>query len=116
MNPKGIEIQTRQTPDMALVIPVGEVDMSSSTQLRDILMGILRQKKETVIVSLEEVDYIDSSGLATLIEGFQKTVHYGGTFKLIINKPKIMDVFKLARLNRIFDIFESREAAGVKIV
>lgn len=114
MKNQGIEIQTQQTPDMALIVPVGEVDMSSSTQLRKVLLDFVQQKKETVIVSLELVDYIDSSGIATLVEGFQKTVHYGGTFKLIIANQKIVDVFRLARLNRVFDIFPNRQAAGVK--
>ncbi|NUM35555.1 MAG: STAS domain-containing protein [Candidatus Brocadiae bacterium] len=110
-----IEIQTQENANTALIQVSGEVDMSTSNKLREALLNVIKKKKDTVVVNLEKINYIDSSGLATLVEGLQNTKHYKGAFKLILKNPKILDILKLARLNQIFEIFESMEAAKVNL-
>lgn len=108
-----IHIKERKIHGGILVIPTGEVNMETSPKLREVLLKLTKQKIDTIAVTLEEVDYVGSAGLATLIEAFQKTVAYGGTFKLIITKHKILDIFKIARLHTIFDIYANRADAAV---
>ena len=84
-----IEIQTKESQNAVLLLVTGEIDMSTSNKLREALLQTLKNKKETVAVSLEKINYIDSSGLATLVEGLQNTIRYGGTFKLILKNQKI---------------------------
>ncbi len=94
------------------VVPMSDVDMTSSVDLRKVLQKLVRQKPKKLIVSLENVEYIDSSGLATLIECMQECLKYKGSFRLVISNSKIMEVFRLARLDRnVFQIYKSNEEA-----
>lgn len=99
-----MEIRTADIPDGKSVTPVGEVDMSTSVELRSLLLKLVRHKTRNITINLEEISYIDSSGLATLIECLQETEKYGGKMLLVVARKKILDVFKLARLDRVFTI------------
>ena len=103
-----MEIKVEDFEDKKIVTPIGEIDMSTSVELRSTLLKILRQKPSTLIISLEKITYIDSSGLATLIECMQEMEKFKGKLKLIIAEKRILDVFKLARLDRVFDISEEK--------
>ena len=103
-----VEIKIIGNEEETKVIPVDDVDMTTSVELREALQKLLRRKTKKIIVSLEKVNYIDSSGLATLIECHQECNKYKGSMTLLIDNPKIMDVFKLARLDRVFDIANTK--------
>lgn len=105
--PQPMEIKVDKTPGLAIVIPQGEIDMSSSGELRQVLQQLTKDKTETVIVSLEDAQHIDSSGIATLIEALKKMEKYNGKMRLVINTKKIFNVFKIAHLDMVFKIYES---------
>jgi len=90
---------------------VGEVDMYSSTQVRRALLELVKQKQSPVIVDLNEVSYMDSSGVATLIEGLQMCGEYGGTLLIVGLRDNVREVFELTRLDKIFKIYQNIEAA-----
>ena len=92
----------------AVVVNVsGEVDMRSSVDLRKALVEVTAKKQPHIAVSLEKVTYIDSSGIATLIDCLKNVAQYGGKLSLIGVNEKIYPVFELAQLVNVFDI--SRE-------
>jgi len=96
---------TREEKDGLVVLRLtGEVDMRSSPELREELLGVLRGKPARVIVSLEHVRYIDSSGIATLIECLKNVKHYGGRFSLAGVNEDIYPVFELAHLTDVFEL------------
>lgn len=97
-------VDSKEIPNGIMVTPKGIIDANTSVKLRKNLQNILQTKPKKFIVNLEGVKRIDSSGLATLIESFQNTKKYGGIYKLIINNQVILDIFKLARLDQVFDI------------
>ena len=106
------EIKEQDIDNGKIITPVGEIDMKSSVDLREILQKLVREKTAALIVDLQEITHIDSSGLATLIECLQEINKYNGCFKLIINNPKIIDVFKLAKLDYVFRIYSDRHQAS----
>jgi anti-sigma B factor antagonist len=87
----------------------GEIDLEHSPQAREILLDQVGRRRR-VLVDLSEVDYIDSSGIASLIEAFQKARKAGSGFALAAPNPAVMRVLQLARLDRVFRIFETVEA------
>ena len=64
-----------------------------------------------MIVDLSRVTYIDSSGLAALIEGMQNTEEYGGKFALAGLQETIRTIFEIARLDQVFQIFPDVDTA-----
>jgi len=64
-----------------------------------------------LIVDLARVTYVDSSGLAVLIEGMQNVAKYGGTFAVAGLQETVRLIFEIARLDQVFQIFPTVEAA-----
>ncbi len=89
----------------------GEVDMHNSPGLRDKLLEAAERKVPLVVVNLAGVDYIDSSGLATLVECLQHMATYGGKLALVGARKSTRDVFAIARLDKVFNFYDSEEEA-----
>jgi len=94
-----------------LLVVDGQVDMHTSPELRRHLRGALDQRSNPVVADLSEVSFIDSSGLATLIEALQGVARYGGKLRLVGLAPAVKNLFQLSNLTSIFDIRDSREDA-----
>lgn len=89
----------------------GEVDLYSSPEVREPLLRLINDQTPIIIVNMENVDYIDSSGIATLVEGLQKIGEYSGKLKLSNPSDNVMDVFELSNLDKVFEIHDTLEAA-----
>jgi len=81
----------------------GDVDLESSPRARELLLGLVRDGR-SVLVDLSGVGYIDSSGVASLIEAFQLARRAGTGFALVSPTPSALRVLQLARLDRVFTI------------
>ena len=106
-----MDVAIRHDGNAAIVEVRGEVDLYSSPRMREALVGLTDGRSPAVLVDLSRVEYMDSSGVATLVEGLQLARQYGGQFKLAGLAPAIRDVFRFARLEKVFDIYEDTQAA-----
>ncbi len=107
--------QTQEQDGYHIVKVAGEVDLSWSTELRDAILQGLDASKP-VLVELSQVSYIDSSGIASFVEGYQRARKAKLKFMLVSASPPVMAVLKLARLDRVLplaaDLGAARAAAG----
>jgi len=83
----------------------GDVDLEQSPRAREILLESVGRKRD-VWVDLSDVNYIDSSGVASLIEAFQAARHNGTEFALVSVGSAAMRVLELARLDELFTIYD----------
>ena len=103
---------TREQVGEAIVMAVeGTVDIHSSPELRGELKVAVGSQAPRIVVDMEGVSFVDSSGLATLIEALQQVNKYSGTLLLCSLSKAVLGVFQLANLDRIFQIRENRESA-----
>ncbi|HFD81006.1 MAG TPA: anti-sigma factor antagonist [Gammaproteobacteria bacterium] len=84
----------------------GEVDLSNSPEARRTILNCLKKLRH-VMVDLSAVEYIDSSGVASLVEGFQYARSNNLEFGLIGVSEAAMGVLRLARLDQVFHIYPS---------
>ncbi|HEV2805542.1 MAG TPA: STAS domain-containing protein [Chthoniobacterales bacterium] len=99
-------------PDAPNVLPLeGEIDLHVSPRVSASLGAMIDQKPERLVVDLSAVTYIDSSGLAVLIEGMQNVEAYGGKFILAGIQDNVRPIFEIARLDQVFIIFPHVDAA-----
>jgi len=99
-------------PDAPNVLPLeGEIDLHVSPRVSASLGAIIEQKPPRVVVDLSKVSYIDSSGLAVLIEGMQNVEAYGGKFIFAGIQDNVKPIFEIARLDQVFIIFPHVDAA-----
>jgi anti-sigma B factor antagonist len=88
----------------------GDVDMNTSSEVRNALAGVFKQAMPDVkalLIDLSQVRYMDSSGIATLVEAMQNCMKRRMRLRLCDPSPCVRDVFELARLASVFDIFPS---------
>ena len=89
----------------------GEIDLHASPALREELQACAADKTPVLLVDFTGVEYIDSSGLATFIEYVREAAAYKGKIALFGLKKKVRTIFDLVRLNELFTITDSAEAA-----
>lgn len=106
-----LQINTEVNGQVALLQIGGEVDMYSSPEARKAIMEVVKQKIPKLIVDLKEVSYMDSSGVATLIEGLQMCHKYNGNLLIAGLRDNVREVFELTRLDKIFQIYQDVDAA-----
>ena len=95
----------------ALVVSFeGEVDLENSPKAREVLLDSVG-RGQSVFVDLSLVSYMDSSGIASLVEAFQLSKQKESRFALVAVNPAAMRVLALARLDRVFTILGSLEEA-----
>lgn len=93
----------------------GDVDMKNSRQLREKLQVSLKSRPKGVLIDLGACPYIDSSGIATLVEALQSLRSWSG--KMAISRPsqRVKDIFEIAHLDGIFPMFGSLEEARTSL-
>ena len=105
-----MKYQTSEQGDAIVVVFSGDIDLEFSADVREVLLdGVARARR--VLVDMSGVSLIDSSGVASLLEGFQSARKKGKDFVLVAAAEPVMRVLKLARLDTVFDTAESVAAA-----
>jgi anti-sigma B factor antagonist len=110
-----MEFKVREIGEGTLVGLGGEIDLHSSPALKQKLAEVAQKKPSRVILNFSAVKYIDSSGLATIIDLYQKMRGYGGKLGLAELSFSVKSVFEVARLHQVFAIFDSEEQAVEKL-
>ena len=104
-----MDIRIEERPPFRIVRLSGDVDLYSSPRARDAILEVIKQGK-SLLVELSAVTYMDSSGVASLVEGYQTAKKQGQGFGLVAVAPPVMNVLKLARLDTVFPIHASLDA------
>lgn len=86
----------------------GEVDMHFSPQLRENILGSLKAGNP-LLIDMAAVSYIDSSGIASLVEGFQTAKTASLPYGLLNISTTAQQVLTMTRLDKIFDLYTSAE-------
>lgn len=105
-------IEAKSKGEAAIIEVRGEVDIYTSPTMREYIFTTIKQQQpQSFIVELSGVTYTDSSGIATLVEGLQLANEHNVRFKLVGLSQSVLEVFQLARLERVFDIYSTEDAA-----
>ena len=102
-----LELNYEDQGGNVLIRARGEVDLYSSPKLREQILKAAGKTAEVVGVDLGAVAYMDSSGVATLVEGLKETGGKKKKFALVAPSQAVMKVLQLSRLDAVFDIRES---------
>ena len=107
-----MQISTRQSGTSTIVDVVGDIDLYNSPEIRKVLLDTIRDKRVSrTIINLKEVRYIDSSGVASLVEGLKISRNVNSRFMLYGLSPAAREVLELSRLIKVFEVYENEEQA-----
>ena len=110
-----MKVQVRNATDVSIIDCSGDVDLYSSTSLRETLLKEMQSGVRSVLVNMTDVTYVDSSGIATLVEGLQLSRQTKTRFGLFGLRSNARSVLELARLHKVFLIFDNEQDALAKI-
>lgn len=106
-----MEINVERNGSVAVVAVSGEVDAATAPQLRQQFDELLGESQQEFVIDLSQVSFMDSSGLASLVQLFKRVRIGHGDVRLCGLQPEVSRVFELTRLHRVFDVFPDRAAA-----
>jgi anti-sigma B factor antagonist len=107
-----VQIVPRNAQGSVIFDISGDIDLAHSPAMRKVLLGEIKEKRTPkVLLNLKNVRYIDSSGIASLVEGLKASRDSGGRLILFGLSPSVREVMELSRLQKIFEIYESEEQA-----
>ncbi|MCA1784448.1 MAG: STAS domain-containing protein [Desulfobacteraceae bacterium] len=107
----GFQIESNKEKNVAMIRVAGEVDMFTSPGLRDALVAFFTEKVIAVIVDLSRVSFMDSSGIATLVEGLQWSRKNNRQFILAGLGDTVFNALSLTKLDQVFTICENTDQA-----
>ncbi len=107
----GFKIKCEEKENIGVISIEGEVDMFTSPNLRDKLLPLFKKDVKGIIVDLSQVSFMDSSGIATLVEGLQWSKKNGREFVLTQLGTNVKNALALTKLDNVFNIQENTDDA-----
>ncbi|MCP2342837.1 STAS domain-containing protein [Actinomadura rupiterrae] len=105
-----LEVSVRPRRSCVVVTLRGELDLAGAERLSDEFREAF-ESSDHVIVDLDELAFIDSSGLAALIDGHKRALENGARFTLVAPRPQVEGVFTITGLVGRFDIRKTLDEA-----
>lgn len=106
-----MKIETEKTNGWTVFHLDGDLDAGSAGEIQRMFMGAIEDGGSSVLLDLERVNYLDSSGLAALVKLYKEIRTRGGALALCAVQRDALKIFQLTRLDKIFTIFPDVHAA-----
>jgi len=106
-----MEISQREKDKVVVLDIQGEIDLYNAPEIKDTIQNLIEQQKYSIIINLEKVSYIDSSGIGALISSLSNLKKYQGSLKIINVFASVKKVFELTKLTSFFEIYDSEDEA-----
>lgn len=109
-----LQISVRNDGAVPIIDLVGEVDAYTSARFREAMVDLIEAGAASLIISMMQVEYIDSSGLGALVGGLKRSTERGGRIIIVCDNPQIRKVFEITGLEKVFPLFDTEaEAVGM---
>ncbi len=106
-----LSVDVEKKDGFAVLNVAGEVDVFTAPKIREQLIDLVEQGDHNIIVSLEGVEFLDSTGLGVLVAGLKRVKMHDGTLSVVCTKEKILKIFRITGLTKVFPIYETTDAA-----
>lgn len=106
-----LSVTSREQGGRTIVTVSGEIDVYTAPVLREKLNELVGEGQHHLVVDMEGVDFLDSTGLGVLVGGLKKVRQHDGSLHLVCTSEKILKVFRITGLTKVFPIHDSVEGA-----
>ncbi len=106
-----MDILEKRTEDVDALVLTGRLEASSARKLKGRVDALVKENRVNLIVDMAGVDFIDSSGLGSLVSSLRVVNEQKGDIKVVALQKQVRSIFELTRLHHIFGIFDDVEAA-----
>ena len=89
----------------------GEIDMYTAPRLRELLINLVSKGDYQLVVNLDKVGFLDSTGLGVLVGGLKRVRAHDGSLDLVCTQQRILKIFRITGLTEVFGIYETVDQA-----
>ena len=109
-----VKLSTRQVGDVTVIDATGRITLGEGASLfRDMVRDLAAKGNKKLLLNLNDVSYIDSSGIGEMVSGFTTVTNHGGQLKLLGLSKRVKDLLQITKLYTVFEVFDD-EAAAVR--
>jgi anti-sigma B factor antagonist len=106
-----LKVESREVDGIGIISLDGEVDVYTAPKLKSRLVDLVDEGKYNIIINLQKVEFMDSSGLGVLVGGLKRVKSHQGSIILVCTQENILKIFKITGLVKVFPIFSTEEEA-----
>ncbi len=106
-----LSVTTRDEGGRTIVEVGGEIDVYSAPTLRDRLNSLVADGHHHLVVDMQGVEFLDSTGLGVLVGGLKRVRTQNGSLQLVCSQERVLKVFRITGLTKVFAIHDSVEQA-----
>ena len=106
-----LTLSTRETDGTTVVAVGGEIDVYTAPRLRDKFTELVAAGSYDIIVDMQNVEFLDSTGLGVLVGGLKKVRAHDGSLDLVCTQDRLLKIFRITGLAKVFVIHDSAESA-----
>jgi anti-sigma B factor antagonist len=106
-----LTLDVHKHPEATVVVAEGEIDLATTGDVRDTIGELIVDGDVHLVVDLQKVSFLDSTGLGAFIGARRRAHAFKGSFSLVCTNESRMKIFRITRLDRVLDFYETQEAA-----
>jgi anti-sigma B factor antagonist len=106
-----LTLSTRVEGDRSVVVVGGEIDVYTAPKLREHIIDLVSNGSHHLIIDMENVDFLDSTGLGVLVGGLKRVRAHEGSLDLVCTQDRILKIFRITGLTKVFAIHATVDEA-----
>ena len=106
-----LTLATHEVGETTVVAVGGEIDVYTAPKLRDKITELVGAGVYDIVIDLEAVEFLDSTGLGVIVGGLKKVRAHDGSLRLVCTQDRLLKIFRITGLAKVFDIHQSADAA-----
>ncbi len=106
-----LDLETSAHGNTSVVSLRGEIDVYTAPRLRQALIDLVSGGATDIVVDMDKVDFLDSTGLGVLVGGLKRVKSNDGDLRLVVTQDRIMKIFDITGLSKVFPMYDSLDAA-----
>lgn len=106
-----LTVSARTVPPFEIIEVAGEVDVYTAPRLREAIVEAIDAGRSRLIVNVEGVEFLDSTGLGVLVGGLKRVRADGGSLDIVCTQERLLKIFQITGLDKVFGLHQSVDAA-----
>ncbi|MBA2639363.1 MAG: STAS domain-containing protein [Nocardioidaceae bacterium] len=106
-----LSLETRTEGDWTVIAVGGEIDVYTAPKLREALVELVNSGHYQLVVDVEAVDFLDSTGLGVLVGGLKRVRANDGHLRVVCTQERLLKIFRITGLTKVLAIHDSVAAA-----
>lgn len=106
-----LSLDTRHDGDRTVIAVAGEIDVYTAPKLREAMTALVDEGRGHLVIDLEDVEFMDSTGLGVLVGGLKRVRGIDGSLDIVCTHERLLKIFRITGLNKVFDLYDSQAEA-----